>query len=446
LWAAEAFSAAYQVEARTLAEAYNIRSFRSSDPRNPEAPHILLPRRRLVQSLGLDIYEILPGQDFGFESSLRLYSDFGVTANERAKIDGDHARGVDLLFASINYRRKGWEARLGRQSYVDIVDYMAFDGLRLKYISPYRIGAEVFGGLWIKGSEWLGSSVYELEGTRESNLSSAGLSSLEPVFGLKLLAEDIGGFSGALGYRKALAAGNTNLERGTLEVRYGKLGGLSALAGADMDLMMSTLAQLRGQLRYQTDRWTATLDALRFTPVFSSDSIWYYFAFSPRDEARIRGDYTPAGPLRYYLALSAAWYHLNLNEEWGIESGRDESLLPGSLSPGVNLGTSFAVKQFRGALDLMTRGGSQGRQVWVDLTGGYAPSGRKYSLDGRISFARVNDGFNPELRGSFWGFQLWGSYALSAAARLSLVVEQNFNPVIDSDFKFFGMFDLRAGS
>ncbi|HLL55835.1 MAG TPA: hypothetical protein VK447_19895, partial [Myxococcaceae bacterium] len=62
LVAARADAAAFQIEARTEAQAYQLRSYTGTDPSNP----VLLPRRRIVQYLGLNAYELVTGEDLGF--------------------------------------------------------------------------------------------------------------------------------------------------------------------------------------------------------------------------------------------------------------------------------------------------------------------------------------------------------------------------------------------
>ncbi|WP_223753780.1 Ig-like domain-containing protein [Myxococcus sp. RHSTA-1-4] len=58
-------AAAFQVEAPTEAQAYQIRAWRGTTPEDP----VLLPRRRIVQYLGLNAFELVTGQDVGFEST-----------------------------------------------------------------------------------------------------------------------------------------------------------------------------------------------------------------------------------------------------------------------------------------------------------------------------------------------------------------------------------------
>ncbi len=122
----------------------------------------------------------------------------------------------------------------------------------------------------------------------------------------------------------------------------------------------------------------------------------------------------------------------------------DEPGAPGSTNVGGSVGASLRRGSLRSALDVTYRTGFGGNQLWVDLTGGYSFDQGLYDLDGRLSVAHVGDEFNPQLRGNFFGAQVWASRALSRATRASLVVEENVNPFSRSDSKVFFLFDLKA--
>jgi hypothetical protein len=447
--ASTARGAAYVLDARTEAQAYQIRSFRDAGPDNP----VLLPRRRIVQSLGLSGFELVTGEDLAFESSVRVFADFGLPRGEAAKIDGLHAEEVELLYANARFRSGGVDLQLGRQVYVDIMEYMAFDGLRVRYLTSIGLGAEAYGGLWVKGGKLLGSSVYQPDGVRESDQRRIGLGApatdpalddLEPVYGVKLLAENLKGFSGSLGYRKALLGGQTDLERAAAELRFGRGLGLNVLAALDYDLFFSRVAQVRGLVRYDQARFAISAEVMRLSPVLSAESIWYYFASAPRDELRIRGDYTPVGPLRYYTQLVASLYHTELNSTLRIASALRDPALPTANNYGGAIGAAYRQGRFRSALDASYRTGFGGKQLWIDLTGGYVPGQGPYTIEGRISTANLSDGLNPLLRGTFVGAQLWGTYLFSRNARGSLVLEENINGFTRSDFKTFFLLDLKA--
>jgi len=444
-----AHGAAFHIEARTEAQAYQIRAFNESTPGRP----VLLPRRRIVQYLSLNIFEIVTGEDFGFESNLRVFDDFGMSRSEASLLDGTRAVGGDLLYAHVRYRKGGFEGALGRQLYVDVMDFMAFDGARLRYTLPFGLGAEAYAGLWVKGSSFMGSSVYQPDGTRESDARRIALGvpgttdvldDFAPVFGGKVFLADFYGFGASLGYRRSMVAGKTDLERAAAELKFGRGRGFNAMAGAEMDLFSMRMSQLRGTVRYDGDLFALMAEVMRLSPILSADSIWYYFAFAPRDEGRVRADWTPPGPFRFYGQLSLSRYNDAIDVVRTLAPYLNDPRVSRPWVLGPTLGGAARWRSWRTALDLTYRNGVGGQQTWVDLTGGYSPQFRPYSVDTRLSYAWVNDPLNPFLRGSFWGAQLWASYALSPVARLSAILEENINPFTRSETKLFLLFDLKA--
>ncbi len=467
--ASPVWAAAYQVEARTEAQAYQFRAYRNADPDNP----VLLPRRRIAQYLGLNVYELVTGQPLGFESFTRVYADFGLPQGEAARIDGLQSEEADILYANVFYRTAATELRLGRQVYVDLMDYMAFDGLKARYVNQHGprflrgLGAEAHAGLWVKAGSILGSSVYQPDGIRDSDARRLALQvpgaqpyldDFQPVYGAKLLAENVmgQGVSGSVGYRKALLGGQTDLERLAIEARYGRGRGVNVLGGVDYDLFMARVGQARLTARYDHVLYAVTAEVMRVAPVLSADSIFYYFATAPRDEARLRGDYTPIGPFRYYAQLLGDFYSTNLNSNTdtyktiqALETIDEASRAPversiPSTAFGGSLGSALRWGPFRSAADLTYKSGFGGRQLWFDLTGGYVPEDAFWTIDARISIADIADGFNPRLQGTFFGAQAWASYLFTSNARASLMLEQNVNRFTRSDTKLFLVFDLRA--
>jgi hypothetical protein len=403
--------------------------------------------------LGLNAFEIVTGQDFGFESSLRVFTDFGLLASEAAKLDGLHTTEADLLLAQLTFRTSGLEVRAGRQTYVDTMQYMAFDGARAKYVSPFGLGAEAYAGLWVKGGNLLGASVYQPDGTRETDsrrialaipTADSSLSEIEPVYGGKILIENLRKFSASAGYRKAVIAGKTDLERALVDVAYGSGLGFTALAGAEYDLYRMTLSQLRAQVRYDEAKLAITAEALRVSTVLSSNSIWYYFATAPRDEGRLRLDLMPGGPFRYYLQGVGSFYRVEVNPNTQLGNFIRSQPLGNSSNYGGNAGTSLQLARFHSSLDLTYRTGFGGTQAWADLTCGTSSRDAVYTWDIRISYANITDQLNPLLRGSFIGGQVWGSYRLTGSSRISAVLEENVNSFTRSDTKFFFVFDFRS--
>ncbi len=449
LFPLSAGAGAYQIDARTEAQAYQIRAYRGTDPTAP----VLLPRRRVVQYLGVNGFELVTGEDLTFESSLRLFADFGLPTGESAQLDGLRSEDADLLYAHVRYRRGGLDVDVGRQTYLDLMDLIAFDGARVRYVSSLGVGAEAYAGLWVKGAGFLSSSVYQLDGTRETDArrinllrspTTPELSAIEPVFGAKLLAVELKGISGAVGYRRGLVAGKVDAERAALELQYGRGQGINGFGGVEYDLFQGRLAQARLQGRLDRELFAVSVELLRLQPSFSADSIFYYFAYAPRDEVRVRGELLPPGPFRFYAQGTGSRYNTNLNPDLAIAGAVGQPGDSPSTALGGSLGGAFRQGSVRSALDLTFRNGFGGRQTWVDLSGGYQPEGSRFSVDGRLSLAAIQDGLNPLLRGNFYGLQAWASYQITDAARASLAVEENVNPFTRNDTKVFLLFDVRA--
>ncbi len=441
-------ASAFRLESRTEAQVYSFRSFKDGDPETLT----VLPRRRLVQYLGLEAYELITGEPLGFETSLRVFADWGLPHGEAAKLDGIRSEDADLLYANVSYRGEHLQARVGRQNYVDLMDFMSFDGATVRYVHRIGIGVEAYGGLWVKGSGALSSSVYQPDGIRESDLRRVGLQvaapyaaldDIEPLVGAKLLVQNIAGFSGSFGFRQAWLSGKTDIQRLALEAKWGRGHGLNFLGGAEYDLITANLSNFRLQGRFDGDEFAALVEIMRVTPVLSADSIFLYFATAPRDAGRIRADYYPSGPFRFYAQFTTDLYNTNLNPDRAVAGALQDPAIASPLSFGGSAGTQVRVGTVRAAADVTVKAGYGGRQVWVDVNAGWVPENGIFTLDGRLSFANVEDSINARLKGNFFGVQAWGSYFLNRNTRVSLVLEENLNPFSKSDTKVFFMLDWK---
>ncbi|HVE83373.1 MAG TPA: hypothetical protein VND93_11020 [Myxococcales bacterium] len=435
--AGQAGAAGFLVQARTEAQAYEVRSFRQTDPSSP----VLLPRRRIAQYLGLDGYELLPGQDLTLESNLRVYADLGLRSED-----------ADLLHAFLSYRNGRFQARLGRQTFMDAADLVAFDGAALRYALAGGLGAELYGGLWVKGAGFLGSGVNQPDGIRESPApaSSPSLDDAEPLVGARAFWDNAlgSGVSGAIGYRRAWVAGRTDLERAQVEVRYGRGAGLSAFAGAEVDLYLLGLSQLHAEARYDGPAYAVSAEVRRASPVLSADSVWYYFAAAPRDEASLRGELFHSRELRSYLRLTAQKLHTAINTDPAAAlrlASLDPSTFSSEWTAGGSAGARLERPRWHGSVDVTGLFGGQGRSVWLDATAGLGDRRRsRFTADGRLSLAYLRDALNAQLTGLFAGAQAWATYAVAPQVRASLVAEANANPLTRFEAKVFALIDLEA--
>lgn len=454
---AAAWATAFQIDSRTEAQVSSIRAWRQTDADNP----IILPRRRLVQYLGLNGYEIIPKAPLGFESSIRVFADFGLPRGEASRVDGLRSEDADLLFANLSYRGQSLQFRLGRQLYTDVMDLIGFDGAWVRYIfrfsAGFGIGAEAYAGLWVKAGSVLGSSVYQPDGIRESDLRRvaameaqpyAALDDIAPLIGAKLSLVDLYGISANVGFRQSWLGGKTDIRRIGGDLKWVGFLGLTVMAGIDFDMLLSRVANARWLGRWDSSELSVQVEYIRASPVLSADSIFLYFAHAPRDGFRLRADYYPVGPLRIYAQGLIDLYGTPLNATYmpliAVAQLTAADGVQSNLSYGASGGATARFGSFRLAADLTFKSGYNGRQIWFDLNGGWAPLMASFTAEARISVANVTDPVNQYLKGTYIGAQVFASYALTRASRLSVVVEANFGPATRSDLKVFALYDLKA--
>ncbi len=443
---------AFQIDARTEAQVSSFRAWRGMDADTP----VLLPRRRIVQYLGLNGFEIIPKTPIGFESSIRVYADFGLPRGEANRVDGLRSEDADLLFANVYYRGPSLQFRLGRQLYTDVMDLMAFDGAWLRYVyrfaSGFGVGAEAYAGLWVKAGSVLGSSVYQPDGIRESDLRRvatmeaqpyAALDDIEPLVGAKVTLDGLYGVTANVGFRQAFLSGKTDIRRIGGDLKWSGFFGITVMAGVDFDMLLSRVANARWLGRWDADEMAIQLEYQRVSPVLSADSIFLYFAHAPRDGLRARFDYFPVGPLRVYVQGLVDFWGTPLNPNLGV-GGLTAADLPSNLSYGGGGGAMARFGSFRLQADVTLKTGYGGRQIWFDVNGGYVPLMGSLSAEARFSVANITDMVSSGLRGTYTGFQLYGGYMLTRASRMSLVFEANFGPATRSDLKVFALYDLKA--
>ncbi|MFN7132750.1 MAG: hypothetical protein ACK4N5_11760, partial [Myxococcales bacterium] len=197
--------------------------------------------------------------------------------------------------------------------------------------------------------------------------------------------------------------------------------------------------------RYDHSDFALIVEGMRFAPILSADSIFNYFATGSRDELRARGEYhAPFMPVYPYLQVVAQRYGSNLQQAYRDEIARSPERIPTNLARGVSTGLQLAPHIGRMNVDVTWRNGYGGRQLWIYGVGGYSFTRIPLSLDLGVSQAFVRDGFNPLLEGASTGIQLFAGYQILDGARLTVIGEENFGTFSRTDFRVYGIIDLRA--
>jgi hypothetical protein len=177
----------FAVRARSIGQLYELRSFRLV------GPDVVLGRRRFVQTLGLDVWDIggldaqrrrrgerRRGPTVAFTGYLRLDHDFGDWTLGRIDLGNDaidaidavpelagSAVALDLLYGyvSVDDLAGRVDVRIGRQLSVDALDWWSMDGVTARVRLPGHVLVEVFGGLRVRDASPFGVSAVELDGT-----------------------------------------------------------------------------------------------------------------------------------------------------------------------------------------------------------------------------------------------------------------------------------------
>lgn len=255
-----AAAADFEVRAETAGQAYQVT--------NPWGD-IVLDRRRLLQTLGLSVYNLQgkyePGKpDFSVTVKLRLNADFGINevhqgepAGSETSFDGTGRRfspGVeqaplDIMYAYVEGRNlaRGWMGfRLGRQYMSDVLGWWSFDGGMVRVTTPFYVQAELYGGLEQRGGLVLSTGRWERNGIwRGSHAgfgNEAGQPTLTdypsyqyaqpaPAFGVALETSGPAWIHGRASYRRVYNLGTSVTQQFASPAPPGVEGGYPAIRG-----------------------------------------------------------------------------------------------------------------------------------------------------------------------------------------------------------------------
>jgi hypothetical protein len=253
-------AADFEVQAETAAQAYQVTS---------PWGDITLDRRRLMQTLGLSVYNLQgkyePGRPvYNITLKLRLNADFGVNqthagepSGSETSFDGTGRRfmpglqeaPLDIMYGYIEGRNllRGWLGfRVGRQYVSDMLGWWSFDGGLVRVTTPFYVQLEAYGGLeqrnglilstgrWERNGIWRGS--HDGFGTAAGQPSVTDYPSYQyaqpaPAFGLSLESAGPQWLHGRLSYRRVYNTGTSITGQFPTPSDFGTQGGYRAITG-----------------------------------------------------------------------------------------------------------------------------------------------------------------------------------------------------------------------
>lgn len=333
LLAREAAAADFQIESTTAVQAYEVAS--------PWGDTIL-ERRRLLQTLGLAVYNIqgkyVPGEaDYSAVVRMRLDADFGVNGHLEGAQEGGETNyrsdggsrfipglrelPLDLMYAYFEGRNVagGWLGfKVGRQYVTDVLGWWSFDGALVRVTTPFFVQIEAYGGLEQRGGLPLSTSRFERQGVwrgshggfgsdpsqpdSASDYPSYHLAQMAPAFGVALESAGPSFIHGRLSYRRVYNLGETITQQFPdpgggyrtaegMRISQDRLGYAADIHGANIgglkggftyDFYNQLVGSFYGGLDvYLGSRLTIGADVDYFEPTFDADSIWNWFTHEP---------------------------------------------------------------------------------------------------------------------------------------------------------------------
>lgn len=436
----QALGAEVQIDAQTQAQAYQVRN-RWGAP--------VLSRRRVMQTLGLDVTRIGQGDahehDEGmgddvqvtFRARMRFDTDFGIESGEfesagdaRAFVPGLTRAPFDLMYGYFDVSNVAsglMSARLGRQYVIDSLGWWSFDGVLVRLDLPIYLGIEGYTGWEQRGGLPLSGSAFERDGVwRGDRLGMEGelypeylQSSMAPAQGVALETVGIPVFHGRFAYRRVWNTGTVATRALVGQERVSTYEGWrmsQERMGVSADVTVDDVGSVRGAVTYDlmramvtswnvstdvyaTSRVVLGVDADREVPVFDGDSIWNWFAADPMSTVAARGDWVISKRLRGALSAGIRWVDV-----------------PVQLADGVGkVGVNGA--DDGGGAGENAKENEEKKAPFVDQVDGIGRVSLRYDLDaGQVGMGAMTD---RGMRGVRDGVDVFGDYEIEERYGLS---------------------------
>lgn len=423
----------------------------------------LFNRRRLVQSIGLDVVADPWSPDdnqLGGSIRLRLDAEFDDAARAIAPSGRTPARNtgpapVELLHAYVEGRRLlgRINVRLGRQWQLEPFRLRVFDGAALEVTTPLWLVIEAWGGVGVSGQSPLDSPLYRQDGLaldRNPRLTDVARTEnlWQPTFGVGFRSVDNRWVDARLWYartmsllddtragvpRLGIADERVNLSARGLFLRVGQ--GTSAVdlrpyLDLSANLVLGTVDDLAAGLSVGRRQHRAVVDYVRSLPTYDADSIWNVFASSAFDDVRLGYDYVGG--------------KLSVSSRAFVRRFYEADSRGGRVVGGANVAAAYRAGRSSLRVDVYGEGGDGTTagasallrlRLWGDVL-------RFLDLEGRLSLLHVDDPERAERRVDSFGLQVGLRWQPLDGVALHLLVEENANRILTSQLRVMAMLDV----
>jgi hypothetical protein len=355
----------------------------------------------------------------------------------------------DLMLGALEGRNllRGWlDFTLGRQYDAELMDFFAFDGLRVRLCLPKRLFVESFFGAQVARARPFSAAVLETDGVS----GDASDEAVAPTFGIAGGVEDLAGFGLRVAYRGTASkapgglAPDEEVDNGesvwgidqelifvSLSYRVPVLETLP-LFGMRYNLLTASFDDVQLGLSQRIgEHHNVQLEFLRSRPHFDGDSIFNLFAVEPWTEVAGRYALRLLGR-RLELTARCGYRRFFHDEEEG------DSAEPDAISAG--LGARWRSSRLIVDLDLHYVGGLGTTTVGGDAWGQWSVA-RWLALEGRLSLITSDDSvYNDEVTN--FGFQVGGQLRLIRGVRIHMLLEDNISRLQQSALRLLAVLDL----
>ena len=443
----------FDVYARTEGYGYQLR-------RHGGGAVTFLNRRMVNQYMGLRIFNLLdPGQDPFKPGSKRPPATLTIHALARfgAEFAGymEHGGSVpevennqfDLLVGAVEGRNLfGWlDFTLGRQYDMELLDFFAFDGLRLRANLPWwGLFVESHFGVQVSRAHPFSAAVFETDGTSGDGTDDAH----SPTFGVAVGASWDDRLDLRLAYRgtasRAPADPGSETEDGQeniwgidQELIFAGAGfrvprtRTRLLFGLRYNILLDQLDDIQASVAQRAGRHQIQLEYLHSRPHFDGDSIFNIFNIEPYDEVAARYALRILTPLEAHLRFGYRRF-------WTDET-LDPETNPHAFSLG--LGAWWRSSRLQASVEVFFLGGHGGTTIGGDLMGRWNLL-RRLHLEGRLSLIDYQGNTNTSNDGLNFGFQVGAGWRLFRGVKLLVLLEDNISKQYESALRLLGVLDL----